>query len=341
MTVPRWRSTSGRPAPTADSSSQRRPQRVKVSTCDGDSRTRSPSATTGSASDGSVSAYQSRGSAPRTPAAASRASWAGRRLPERTRPPLVGDGPAQVRDQRGQRQPAGGRARPLDLDAVARELGQEPGRALVLLVAARGGHHQQSPGAGGRDVEQAPFLGQQPGRARGDDDIAELPGVRSPAVAAGPAARSRPRARRRRAASRAAAGPARPPPAPRRRRPRPIRAPWTGARSAPARCRRAPPARRSCPRRSPGRSGCRGTAAGGRAAGRRQTAPPPRTARAPRPDPGRRPGRARPAAPTRPPGRRRPRSPRARPRPRRRRRAAPPPPRAGRRPGGRARRPGR
>ena len=48
---------------------------MNVSTCDGDSLTRSPPSTMGAASDNSVSAYQSRGSAPRTPASASRASW--------------------------------------------------------------------------------------------------------------------------------------------------------------------------------------------------------------------------------------------------------------------------
>ena len=46
------------------------------STWDGDSRTASPPVTIGPASDSSVSAYQSRGWAARTPAAASRASWA-------------------------------------------------------------------------------------------------------------------------------------------------------------------------------------------------------------------------------------------------------------------------
>ena len=46
------------------------------STWDGDSRTASPPATIGPESDSSVSAYHSRGWAARTPAAASRASWA-------------------------------------------------------------------------------------------------------------------------------------------------------------------------------------------------------------------------------------------------------------------------
>ena len=57
MTVPRWRSTSERPAPTAASSSQRSPHLVNDSTWDGDSRTAWPSATTGPGSDSSVSAY--------------------------------------------------------------------------------------------------------------------------------------------------------------------------------------------------------------------------------------------------------------------------------------------
>ena len=58
ITVPRCRSTSDRPAPAADSSSQRRPHRVNASTWDGDSRTCSPGPAMGPASDSSVSAYQ-------------------------------------------------------------------------------------------------------------------------------------------------------------------------------------------------------------------------------------------------------------------------------------------
>ncbi len=56
--------------------SQRSPQRVNVSTCDGDSRSVSPGAMTGSSLDTLVSAYHWPGSAPRTLAAASRARWA-------------------------------------------------------------------------------------------------------------------------------------------------------------------------------------------------------------------------------------------------------------------------
>ena len=50
----------------------------------------------------------------------------GGRVPQRGRPPRVGGGPAQVRDQRGQRQPAGRRARPADLDVISGQLGEEP-----------------------------------------------------------------------------------------------------------------------------------------------------------------------------------------------------------------------
>ena len=74
MTVPRCRSTSEVPAPAAASSSQRSPHLVKDSTCDGDSWMIPP--LSGPGSDSVVSAYHCRGCAPRTPAAASRASWA-------------------------------------------------------------------------------------------------------------------------------------------------------------------------------------------------------------------------------------------------------------------------
>ena len=38
MTMPKWRTTSEDPAPAATSSSQRSPQRVNDSTCDGETR---------------------------------------------------------------------------------------------------------------------------------------------------------------------------------------------------------------------------------------------------------------------------------------------------------------
>ena len=110
------------------------------STWDGDSRTASPPVTIGPESDSSVSAYHSRGWAARTPAAASRASWAA----------------AACRTAGGRSVSAAARRRsatsagmdshavlalgdPLDADVVTRQLGQEPGRSLVgVLAAGRG-----------------------------------------------------------------------------------------------------------------------------------------------------------------------------------------------------------
>jgi hypothetical protein len=52
----------------------------------------------------------------------------------------------------------------VDLDTLlvrfgASQLGEEPGRALVSVLATRRGDHQQAAGAGDGDVEQAAFLG--------------------------------------------------------------------------------------------------------------------------------------------------------------------------------------
>jgi hypothetical protein len=69
MTMPKWRTTSTDPAPTAISSSQRSPQRVNDSTCDGETRMRAPpggwavsgtetGAASGPGSDSLVSWYQ-------------------------------------------------------------------------------------------------------------------------------------------------------------------------------------------------------------------------------------------------------------------------------------------
>ena len=74
--MPSWRSASGPTRPAADSISQRSPHRVNDSTWDGDSRSSSSGPATGSGLDKVVSAYHRSGWAPRTPAAASRASWA-------------------------------------------------------------------------------------------------------------------------------------------------------------------------------------------------------------------------------------------------------------------------
>ena len=201
MTVPRWRRTSDRPAPTAASSSQRSPHRVNDSTWDGDSRTASPPATIGPASDSSVSAYQSRGWAARTPAAASRASWAAaacrtaaggrcRRRPGAGRRP----GPAWTASD-ARRVPRD----PLDRDVVASQLGQEPGRALVGVLAARGGDDQQPPGPGDRHVEQPAFLGQQLGGQHRGVHVRAAWSRRGPgraASASSPAPSREPRSRR-------------------------------------------------------------------------------------------------------------------------------------------------
>ena len=86
-------------------------------------------------------------------------------LPDGQRAAAVGGGPAQVRDQGRHGQPAvhSGAAGPLDRHVVAGQLGQEPGRPLVSVLAPRGGNHQPPPGPGDRDVEQPAFLGQQLG----------------------------------------------------------------------------------------------------------------------------------------------------------------------------------
>ena len=96
----------------------------------------------------------------------------GRGLPQRGRPPPVGGGPPQVSGQRGQRQPAQiGPGDVLDLDLVAGQLGQEPGRALVAVLPARGGHHQRPAGARRRDIEQPALLAEQLGGERGGSGV--------------------------------------------------------------------------------------------------------------------------------------------------------------------------
>ncbi len=161
ITTPRCCAVPGTLAPTAASSSQRRPHLVKLSTRDGDTCT--PAGIGSPAAVSSVSAYQCRGLAPRTPAAASLASCPRRRGPHRARQAAVRGGAAQVGGQCRQRQPAVPGARDtLDLDVVAGQLGQEPGRPILGILGADGSHQQRGPGPRHRDVEQPPLLGEQP-----------------------------------------------------------------------------------------------------------------------------------------------------------------------------------
>src|SRR5262249_59793791 len=87
--------------------------------------------------------------------------------------PPVGGGAPQVSGQRGQRQPAQLRSgHVLDIDLVARQLGQEARRALVAVVPTRGGHHQRAAGARRRDIEQPALLAEQLGGERGGRGVA-------------------------------------------------------------------------------------------------------------------------------------------------------------------------
>ncbi len=97
----------------------------------------------------------------------------GRRRPaQRGRAVRAGRGPPEVGGERGQRQPAGGGAgHVLDADVVAGQLGQEPGRPFLAVVAARCGDHQMPAGPGDRDVEQPAFLVEQLGREGGGHGI--------------------------------------------------------------------------------------------------------------------------------------------------------------------------
>ena len=118
----------------------------------------------------------------------------------------VGDGAPQVRGQRGQRQPAlARRGHVLDLDLVAGQLGQEPGRPVLAVLAADRGDDQAPPRPGDRDVEQPALLVEQLGAQRGRGRVGG--GLRGPDRLP-PHRRARPC----RAASRAAAGRARCPP---------------------------------------------------------------------------------------------------------------------------------
>ena len=74
--------------------------------------------------------------------------------------PVVGRGPAQVGDQGRHGQPAVrpvAAADPLDRHVVAGQLGQEPGRPQVGVLAAGGGDYQPPPGPGDGDIEQPPL----------------------------------------------------------------------------------------------------------------------------------------------------------------------------------------
>ena len=97
----------------------------------------------------------------------------GRRgLPDGRRALGVGGGPAQVGDQSGHGQPAVlALPDPLDSDVVARQLGQEPGRSLVGVLAAGRGDNEPFLRAGDGDVEQPALLGQQLGRQQGGVDV--------------------------------------------------------------------------------------------------------------------------------------------------------------------------
>ena len=147
----------------------------------------------------------------------------GGRLAHRHRPRRVGGGPAQLGGERGQRQPGpAGRGDLLDGDLVAGQLGQEPGRPLVGVLAARRGDDQGAPRPGHRDVEQPALLVQQLGGQRGRGRVG--PGRLGPA-------RGRldqlvhAQQRATASAGRASCPPARRPP-----RPGPTPGPWPGAR---------------------------------------------------------------------------------------------------------------
>ena len=87
-------------------------------------------------------------------------------LPDGERAAGFGGGPAQVGDQGRHGQPAVrsvAAADPLDRHVVTGQLGQEPGRPQIGVLAARGGDHQPPPGPRDRHVEQPALLGQQLG----------------------------------------------------------------------------------------------------------------------------------------------------------------------------------
>ena len=75
----------------------------------------------------------------------------------------------QVGGQSRKRQPAPvGAGDTLDLNLVAGQLIEEPGRPLLAVLRADGSHDELAPRSRHRDVEQPAFLGQQPcGRCRG------------------------------------------------------------------------------------------------------------------------------------------------------------------------------
>ena len=94
----------------------------------------------------------------------------------RPRPARSAAGPGRVGDGRGAgrrpartcySQPGPARRRAPSRSSPRQQLGQEPGRPLVGVLAAHGGDHQPAPGPGRGHVEQPALLGQQLGGQRG------------------------------------------------------------------------------------------------------------------------------------------------------------------------------
>ena len=97
----------------------------------------------------------------------------------------VGRGPPQLGGERRQGQPARlGPGDLLDLDVVPRELGEEPGRPILAVLAPGGGDHQGAPRPGDGDIEQPALLVEELGGQRGRRRVGAL-AARSPTAASG------------------------------------------------------------------------------------------------------------------------------------------------------------